>query len=171
MFAGILTAFTVIVLRAHTARPRLPVLTVILIGVAGAFVLPPSLAFLAETWRATPWLPDLPVITSGQLFIGAWVAFVVLLISNSPGRPPRVPVWTGLLAGVAMAVLLPPFLDWATGSYQRASLRADVNHCTRGMESQALPREVTNICDESITAGLCLPSETNPRCRRGSGWN
>ncbi len=162
VFVGILTALGAIVLRARALKPRLSAFKVVLIGVAGAYVIPPTLAFLDETWRATPVLPDLPVITSGQLFLGAWAAFATFLIGNRPGQPPRVPLWAGLLIGVAMAVLLPPLFDHVTGSYQRASLRADVNHCTQGMQGQIQPREITNICNEPITVGLCLPDEINP---------
>jgi hypothetical protein len=161
-FAGIITVLTVILLRSTSFGPRLSVLKVILIGLAGAYFIPLTLGFLGDTWRATPWLPELPVVTSGQLFLGAWVAFALLFIGNSKGQPRRVPIWVGFLVGVTAAVTLPPLIDWATGSYQRASLRADVNHCTRGMLGEVQPREVTNICDEPITVGLCLPGESNP---------
>lgn len=162
IFVGILSALAAITLRARAQKPRLSAFKVILIGIAGAYVVPPTLAALGATWRATPLLPDLPVVTSGQLFLGAWVAFAALLIGNRPGRPPAVPLWAGLAIGVTVACLLPPLLNHLTGSYQHVSLRADVNHCTRGMTGQVQPREVTNICDEPITVGLCLPHETNP---------
>lgn len=162
LFLGILTAMTAIVLRARAGKPRLSAITVILIGVAGAYLIPLASAFLSRAWRATPALPALPVITEGQVHIGLWTALLVLGISHRPGRPPRIPLWAGLAIGLATAILLPPLLDGVTGSYQRASLRADVNECTRGMRGQAQPREVTNICDEPITVGLCLPGEINP---------
>lgn len=161
LFIGTLTALAAITLRARALRQRLSAFKVILIGIAGAYVIPPTLAFFAEKWRATPMLPDLPVITSGQLFLGAWATFAALLIGDRPGQLPRVPLWAGLAIGVAVAAL-PPLLDRVTGSYQRVSLHADVNHCTRGMTGQVQPREVTNICDDPITVGLCLPDETNP---------
>ena len=162
VFSGILTVVFVIVQRARAGKPRLAVWKLGLIGIAAAFVIPWALALSAKAWRATPVLPALPVITFDQVFIGAWVALAVLAISHRPGRRPLVPLWAGLLTGVAFAVLLPPFLYLVTGSYQRASLRADVNHCTRGMTGQSQPREVVNICDEPIAVGLCLPGETNP---------
>jgi hypothetical protein len=162
LFAGVLAALTVVMLRSRAGKPRLSFITVMAIGIAGAYVIPPAAAFLGEFWHAQTWLPDLPVVTSGQIFIGAWVAFAVYFIANQKGQPRRVPVWAALAAGVAAAVLFPPFIDRVTGRYQNASLRADVNHCTRGMLGQVQPREATNICDEPITVGLCMPGETNP---------
>jgi hypothetical protein len=162
VLVGIVTALSTVVLRFQAGKPRLSVLRLVLIGVAGAYLVTPALAFLAKAWRGTPWLPALPEITSGQIFLGAWAAFAVLFIANSTKRPKRVPLWAGLLFGVAVAVLFPPLIDRLTGSYQRASLRDDVNHCTRGMMGQVQPREVANICDEPITVGLCMPGEVNP---------
>jgi len=162
IFTGILTVVAVIILRARATKPRLSLWKLALIGVAAAYGIPPILAFLEGVWRATPWLPDLPVITSGQVFIGAWTTAVALTLTHRPGNPPRVPIWAGLLIGVVVATLLPPFLDRVTGSYQPASLRADLNHCTRGMMGQAQPGEVMNICDEPIVVGLCMPDERNP---------
>ena len=162
VFSGIVTVVFVIVQRARAGKPRLSVWKLGLIGIAAAYVIPWSLTLAAEAWRATPELPALPFISFDQVFIGVWVAIVVLAFSHRPGGRPRVPLWAGLLSGIAFAVLLPPFLDWATGSYQRASLRTDVNQCTRGMTGQVQPREIVNICDEPIAVGLCLPGETNP---------
>lgn len=162
VFIGILSVLTAIILRARASRPRFSLLTLVLIFVVAAYGIPPAFAFLIETWRGQPWLPDLPVITSGQLFLGAWAGFAALLIGSSKSRPARVPLWAGLLVGVAVATLFPPFIDWATGSYQRNSLRTDVNHCTRGMTGKVQPREVANSCDEPITVGLCMPHEINP---------
>ncbi|MCG6114343.1 MAG: hypothetical protein MEQ84_04020 [Mesorhizobium sp.] len=162
IFVGILTALSAVLLRSRAQKPRLSVFKLSLIGVAGAYLIPPAAAFLVGTWHAQPWLPDLPVVTPGQFFLGAWTAFAILLISQRKGQPPRVPLWAGLLAGVATAVLFPPFIDWATGSYQNTSLRSDVNHCTRGMRGKVQPSEVTNTCDEPITVGLCMPGEINP---------
>lgn len=147
VFSGILTVVIVIVLRARAGKPRLAAWKLGLIGIAAAFVV--------------PWALALPV-TFDQVLIGAFVALLVLAISHRPGRRPLVPLWAGPLTGVAFAVLLPPFLYLVTGSYQRPSLHADVNHCTRGMTGQSQPREVVNICDEPIAVGLCLPGETNP---------
>lgn len=162
VFSGILTILFVIVLRARAGKPRLPVWSLGLTGIAAAYAVPWAVALLGEIWRATPALPDLPAISFDQVFIGAWAALAVLATSHRPGRRPRVPLWAGLLSGVAVAVLLPLLLNLVTGSYQRASLRADINHCTRGMTGQTQPREVVNICEEPIIVGLCLPGETNP---------
>jgi hypothetical protein len=159
---GIVTALSAVVLRFQAGKPRLSFFRLLLIGVAGAYLVTPALAFLGEAWRATPALPALPVITSGQLFLGAWAGFAVLFVANSKTRPKRVPLWAGLLIGGAVAVLFPPLIDGLTGRYQRTSLRDDVDHCTRGMKGQVQPREATNICDEPITVGLCMPGEVNP---------
>ncbi|WP_366656756.1 hypothetical protein [Fodinicurvata sp. EGI_FJ10296] len=91
-----------------------------------------------------PWLPDLPVITSGQLFIGAWASFAVLFIGNRQGQPPRVPIWAGLLVGAATAVLLPLFPDSVTGSYQRASLRAHVRRGGRKASTVSKPHKTAH---------------------------
>jgi hypothetical protein len=162
VFGGILTVAFVIVQRVRAGKSRLSLWKLVLIGIAAAFVIPWALALAANIWRATPGLPALPVITFDQVFIGALVALAMLAIGYRPDRQPLVPLWAALLTGVAFAVLLPPFLDLVTGSYQRPSLRADVNQCTRGMTGQSQPREVVNICDEPIAVGLCLPGETNP---------
>jgi len=162
VFSGILTVAFVIVQRVRAGKPRLSAWKLGLIGIAAAFVIPWALALSAKAWRATPALPALPVVTFDQVFIGSLVALLGLAIGYRPGGRPLVPLWAGLLTGVAFAILLPPFLDFVTGAYQRPSLRADVNHCTRGMTGQVQPREVVNICDEPIAVGLCLPGETNP---------
>ncbi|RST84544.1 hypothetical protein EJC49_20280 [Aquibium carbonis] len=162
VFVGIVSALIAIVMRFQAGKPRLSVFALALIGIAGAFLVTPALAYLAQAWRATPSLPALPEITSGQMFLGAWAGFAVLFIANNTSRPKRVPLWAGLLIGVAVAALVPSFLDAVTGVYQRPSLRDDVNHCTRGMMGQVQPREATNICDEPITVGLCMPGEVNP---------
>lgn len=162
VFSGILTVLFAIVQRQRAGKPRLSAWKLGLIGIAAAFVIPWALALAAKAWRATPVLPALPVVTFDQMFIGAWVALAMLAIGHRPGRRPRVPLWAGLLTGVAFAALLPPFLYLVTGSYQRASLHTDVNHCTRGMTGQSQPREIVNICGEPIAIGLCLSGETNP---------
>ncbi len=162
VFSGLVTVVFVIVLRERAGKPRLPVWTLALIGIAAAFAIPWALALSAAAWRATPALPALPTVTFDQVFIGTLVALAVLTVSHRPNMRPRVPLWAGLLSGVAVAVVLPPLLTIATGAYQRPSLRADVNHCTRGMLDETQPREVANICDEPIAVGLCLPGETNP---------
>lgn len=161
VFSGILTAAFVIVLRARAGRPRLAVWKLALIGVAAAYLIPWALALAAMAWRAAPGLPELPYVSFDQVFIGGLVALALVGIQR-PGRRPFMPVWAGLLVGAAVAAVLPPLLYMATGSYQRPSLRQDVNHCTRGMTGEVQPREVVNICDEPIVVGLCLPGETNP---------
>lgn len=162
VFSGILTAAFAIVLRTRAGKPGLAAWKLGLIGIAAAYLIPWALTLSAEAWRAVPALPALPVVTFDQVFIGTLVALAMLAIGHRPGGRPLVPLWAGLLTGVAFAVLLPPFLDWVTGSYQRPSLRADVNHCTRGMMGEVQPREIVNICEEPIAVGLCLPGETNP---------
>src|SRR5262245_928703 len=133
VFSGILMVVFVIVLRTRAGKPRLSAWKLGLIGIVAAFVIPWALALSAEAWRATPALPALPAITFDQVFVGVFVALFVLAISHRPGLRPAVPLWAGLLTGVAFAVLLPPFLNHVTGAYQRPSLRTDVNQCTRGM--------------------------------------
>src|SRR5690606_3588110 len=140
----VLTALAAIGLRARALKTGLSTSKVVLIGIAGALIVP-TLAVIGEAWRATPLLPNLPLITSGQLVLGASAAFAALLIGSRPGQPPRGPLWAGRLVGVATATLLPPLIAQATGSYQRASLRTDVNQRTRGIKGQVQPREVTNI--------------------------
>ena len=162
VFSGLATVAFVIVLSLRAGKPRLPVWALALIGIGAAFAIPWALALSAAAWRATPALPTLPVVTFDQVFIGVLVALAVLALSHRPNRRPRLPLWAGLLSGAAVAIVLPPLLDLATGAYQRPSLRADVNHCTRGMLGETQPREVANICDEPIAVGLCLPGETNP---------
>ena len=162
VFSGLLTVLFVIVHRVRAGKPRLPVWKLVLIGIAAGFLIPWALALLASLWRSVPGLPALPAINFDQVFIGGLVALFVFAVSHRPGSRPRVPLWACLLSGAAVAVLLPPFLYLVTGSYQRPSLRVDVNQCTRGMTGQVQPREVENICDEPIAVGLCLPGETNP---------
>ncbi|GAA5073798.1 hypothetical protein GCM10023209_20120 [Roseibacterium beibuensis] len=161
VFFGILAVVAVIVLRARAAKPRLSVFRLALIGVAAAYVIPPSLAFLMGQWAAVSWLPGPPTVTGDQVFIAALVSVFALALQQ-PGKPPSVPLWAGILIGVAVAAFLPPLLDLATGRYQNASLRADVTHCTRGMTGQVQPREVSNLCDFDIVVGLCMPGEVNP---------
>ncbi len=162
MFSGLATVLFVSVLRVRAGKPRPPLWALALIGIAAAFAMPWALALAAAAWRATPALPALPVVTFDQVFIGVLVALAVLTVSHRLNSRPRVSLWAGLLSGAAVAVVLPPLLDLATGAYQRPSLRADVNHCTRGMLGEVQPREVANICDEPIAVGLCLPGEINP---------
>ena len=162
VFAGVATALFVIVLRARAAKPRWPAWKLAVAGLVAAFVLPWALALLASAWRATPGLPELPFVSFDQVFVGALVALLLLGLGRLPGGRPLVPLWAGLLAGVAVAALLPSVLHMATGSYQRASLRPDANRCTQGMLGEVQLREVTNICGEPIAVGLCLPGEINP---------
>src|SRR5690606_4866731 len=111
VFSGILTIAAGIVLRARAGKPGLSGWKLGLIGIAAAYVIPWALALLAEAWRATPLLPALPVVTFDQMFIGALVALALLSTGHRSGRRPLVPLWVGLLTGVAFAVLLPPLLD------------------------------------------------------------
>lgn len=162
VFIGILTVFAVVILRLRALKPRLSLLRLLLIGVAAAYVVPPVILLFAQVWRSTPWLPELPTVTSGQIFLGGFAAVAAITLSQQPGQPPRLPIWAVLLIAVTVAFGLPRALDWATGSYQNASLRSDVNYCARGMTGQVQPQEVTNACVFAITVGLCLPTEMNP---------
>ena len=161
-FSGIMTVLFVIVWRVRAGKLRLPVWKLALIGIAAAFVIPWALALSAQVWRSVPGTPDLPFVSFDQVFIGALVALLVYAASHRPGRTPRVPLWASLMSGAVVAIALPPVLFLATGTYQRPSLRSDVNHCTRGMTGQVQPRDLENICDEPIVVGLCLPGEINP---------
>ena len=161
-FSGIMTVLFVIVWRVRAGKLRLPVWKLALIGIAAAFVMPWALALSAQAWRSVPGMPDLPFVSFDQVFIGALVALLVYAASHRPGRRPRVPLWASLMGGAVVAIALPPALFLATGTYQRPSLRSDVNHCTRGMTGQVQPRDIKNICDEPIVVGLCLPGELNP---------
>jgi hypothetical protein len=162
MFFGIVAVLFAMILRARALKPRLAVWQLALIGGTAAYVIPPSLLVAAGFWARIPWLPALPSVTFGQVFLGVFATGAVLTLTQRPGAPPPVPLWAGLLTGVLVAAGLPPLIDRTTGSFQTASLRADVNHCTRGMTGQVQPREVTNTCDFAITVGLCLPGEVNP---------
>lgn len=162
LFIGIVTVLAIIILRARVEKPRLPVWQMILAGVAAAYVVPYALLFLAAAWRAVPGLPALPTVTGGQVFLGVFATGAALTLTHRPGTPPKVPLWAGVLIGVAFAALFPPLIDRATGRYQNASLRADVSACMQGMAGQLQPREVANGCDFPITVGLCLPGEVNP---------
>lgn len=163
LLAGIVTVLTVMVWRAQALMPSLPFTRLLLVGIAGAYLVPPALGFIGELWRSHDSLPALPNVTHGAVFLGAWTAFAALFIGNTKAKPRRVPLWAGALVGIATAVLAPPLIDRLTGSYQHLSLLADVNHCTKGMLGQVKPREVVNICDQPITVGLCLPGEINPK--------
>lgn len=162
VFCAIATGLLVIVLRSRAGMARLAAWKLALAALAGGFVIPWTIRIFAAAWRATPGLPDLPFVSFDQVFVGSLVAIFLLATGMRPGGSPRVPLWAGLTAGVVIAALLPGALFMATGSYQRSSLRPDVNRCTQGMLGQVQPREVTNTCDEPITVGLCLPGELNP---------
>ncbi|WP_223476417.1 hypothetical protein [Oricola indica] len=162
VFSGILTIVIVILQRARAGRPSLSAWKLLAIGIVAAFVIPWAIKLSAMAWREVPFLPALPEVNFDQVFIGSFVAVLVLSLSHRPGKRPRVPLWGALVAGLAFAFLLPPFLYLVSGSYQRSSLRADLNHCTQGMTGEVQPRGVVNICDEPIAVGLCMPGETNP---------
>ena len=135
MFSGLATVVFVSVLRMRTGRPRLPLWALALIAIAAAFVIPWALALAAEPWRAAPALPALPTVTFDQVFIGALVALAVLTVGHRPNMRPRVPLWAGL--SPAWRRNRAAAADRMDGRYQRPSLRADVNHCTRGMKGRS----------------------------------
>lgn len=148
-------------------KRRLPMWGVVLVGVAAAYVGPPVFALVQNVWRSVPGLPH---ITGGAALFGLWVALVALLMFERKGQPRRVPIWAGIVLALVAAVAVPPLIDRVSGTYQRMSLRADVNGCARwaaggsaGAAGTAAPvRLATNICDYPITVGLCLPHEQNP---------
>jgi hypothetical protein len=156
---GIVTAFLVRVLFRPKDGRRIPLWGAALIGVVAVLAGLPALGWVLAQWRATPWLPE---ITEGALFIGLWVTGVAAFVFERKDADRRVPIWVAVLAGAVATVTVPPLIDAMTGSYQRASLRANVNHCTEGMLGKVRPREVTNTCDFPITVGLCMATEENP---------
>lgn len=162
IFSGIFAVALLAVLRIRAGKPRPAFWMLVLFGVAAAYVIPHALRLAAEAWRNADGLPALPVVTFDQVFFGSWVLFLVLLLTNRPGKKPRLSFWTALTVAVAFALLLPPILFQTTGNYSRLSLRADVNHCTRGMTGEVQPNTVVNTCDEPIAVGLCMPGEVNP---------
>lgn len=138
-----------------------PVPVALVLGIGLAMALPLVLPHVLPTIRAV-WLGlGLPPLTGGAVFIGAWVA--VLLASFLPRARP---IWQRSVIAVAVGLVaaygVPPLMDAATGRFNNASLRADVNHCTDGMVGRVQPRVVTNTCAEEIVVGLCLPGERNP---------
>ncbi|ASP19023.1 hypothetical protein ANTHELSMS3_00299 [Antarctobacter heliothermus] len=159
IFWGIVTAVVVRALVNRSGTRRLPLWGAALVGIAMAWLGMPVLAGAQDLWRSTPWLPE---VTGGALFIGGWVAMIAAVLFERKGAPRRVPLWVAALAGGVATFAVPPLLDAVTGSYQRASFRADVNNCTHGMLGQVQPQDVTNTCDFPITVGLCLPTEQNP---------
>lgn len=161
IFLGLVGAGLSWVLAKRSGAPRrLPFWGVLLIGIVSAYVGPPVLSLLQDLWRLIPGTPE---ITQGAVFIGLWVALVVLFVFGRKDHPRRVPVWAAVVVGIVAALVVPPFLDWVTGSYQNASLRADVNQCTNWTPGEGTRYQVTNICDYSISVGLCLPDEKNPK--------
>lgn len=138
---------------------RLPFWGTIIIGVVAAYIGPPVFAMVQGAWRAVPGLPE---ITGGAVFLGLWVALVALMLFERKGQPRRVPIWAGIMIAVVAMLVLPPLMDRVTGAYQRMSLRSDVNACARWKIGEDTLRQATNICDHSITVGLCMPDEKNP---------
>ncbi|MBI1415831.1 MAG: hypothetical protein GC146_01280 [Limimaricola sp.] len=145
--------------RRSETRWRIPLWGCALIGAAAAIAGPPVFAVVQQAWRASPFLPD---VTPGMAFIGLWAGLAALTLFERKGQPRRVPIWAGLLVAIVAAFGVPPLIDRASGSYQEASLRTDVNRCTTGMLGEVQPRRVTNVCDFPITVGLCMPGELNP---------
>lgn len=162
LLTGILTIIAIAILRERAGKPRLKLWKLALAGIAAAYVIPLAVSALAGALRAVPGLGGRHVLTVDQVYIAAFVIILVLAFDKRPGKPPRLPLWAGLLAGIAAALLLPPLLNLATGSYQRPSLRADLNHCMQSGPEGAPLDQITNACDEPITVGLCLPGEVNP---------
>jgi hypothetical protein len=156
---GVLTAILGrLAVNRRIAPRRLPLLGIIALALVGAFAGPPVFLVVRDLWLGA----GLPHFTGGAAFIGAWLAAIALFVFERKGQPRRVPIWVAVVVGFGGAIFVPPLIDRVTGTYQNASLRADVNHCTSGMTGQVQPRSVTNTCDEPITVGLCMPGEVNP---------
>ncbi|MGI3184892.1 hypothetical protein [Nioella aestuarii] len=156
-FFGITGA--VIAFAATRSRGGIRFWQLVLVGLASAYVLPHVFAWIQPRWRAVPWLPD---ITGGMVFIGGWFALFALTMFEQKGQPRRVPIWAGLLFATCMAFIVPAVVNQLTGAYQRASLRDDVNACVRYAPGEDGVLEATNLCDQEIVVGLCLPNEHNP---------
>ncbi|GAB5449523.1 hypothetical protein [Gymnodinialimonas sp.] len=155
---GIVLGFTFSVLARRLWGRQIFVPVALALGVGAAYALPLTGPALTRAWAAT----GLPHLTGDAIFIGLWCALLVvaLLPKGRLGGWGRAGV--GVITLFATAYGVPLLLDRATGTYQNASLHADVNHCTDGMLGQVQPRAVTNTCDTPITVGLCLPGEVNP---------
>lgn len=155
---GFVLGFTLSVVVKRVWRRQLFVPLALGLGIALAYVLPFAGPALSRGWNAL----GLPPLSGGAIFIGLWCA--ALVVSFLPKA--RLGGWgkagVGILTLFIAAYGVPPLLDRVTGTYQAASLRADVNHCTEGMLGQVQPRAATNICDTPIVVGLCLPEERNP---------
>ncbi|MEZ5797959.1 MAG: hypothetical protein R3D63_11045 [Paracoccaceae bacterium] len=162
LFFGLVAVVLALHGRARRGRPRPPLWHLALAALAGAYVVAPALAVAVRQWRAVPGLPALPVITSGQAFLGVWVAALAYFLARPKDGPPRLPLWGAALIGAGAALAVPPLLDATTGRYQPLSLREDLNRCYRSATNAAGLQEVTNICDEPIVVGMCLPGERNP---------
>ncbi|MEP0522137.1 MAG: hypothetical protein ABJO09_14965 [Hyphomicrobiales bacterium] len=138
---------------------RLPFWGAVLIGIIGAYIGPPLFSAAQELWLSIPGVPE---ITQGAFFIGLWVALVAITLFERKDQSRRVPVWAGVAVGFLAALLVPPLMDWLTGSYQNASLRTDVNQCSNWTPGKGTQFHVINTCDYPIVVGLCLPDEKNP---------
>lgn len=151
-------------LKRHDGQRRLPFWVVIAIGIVAAYLGPPLFAVVKS---ALSFVPGMSRLTETSVIFGLWVALISLVMFETKGQPRRVPIWVGLSIALVATFAVPPLLDRVTGIYQNASLRPNVNSCTSGMLGQSAPRQVTNICDYSISVGLCMPAEENPApCRQ-----
>lgn len=161
IFLGLFVAVLFWIFANRSGKKRyLFFLGAVAIGITAAYLGPPVLAFLISAWLA---VPGLPVITEGAFFIGLWVALLSLTLFEHKDQRRRVPIWAGISLGFVAALVVPPFMDGISGAYQNASLRSDVNGCTRWMAGESSLYQVTNICDYSIVVGICLPNEKNPK--------
>ena len=155
----VVTFVSWMVLNPPNGPRRLPFLgaVAILVGVSylGQFLLPPLQNALREVFLFRR-------ITEGAVFIGLFVASLALFLFERKESPRRVTLWAGFGLGVIAMFEVQALLDAATGKFQDASLRVDVNRCTDGMVGQANPTEITNNCDFPVVVGLCLSNEANP---------
>lgn len=160
LFVGLLVALVVrrIVNRRYGPR-SMPFLGTALVVIFAGYTVLPAVGWGLDKWRTTS---GLPYVSFGMIFIGLWVGLIMFTAFETKGQPRRVPIWAVIVTAVFGAFAIPYAVDRATGAFQNASLRADVNQCRVGLPGTFDPRAVTNACDYAITVGLCLPGETNP---------
>lgn len=162
---GFVLGFALSLRVARRTGRRVYVPVALALGIAIAALLPYLPPLIGAAWGgiAIFWgAVGLPPLTGGAVFIGAWMAALVLIFAMKRHHPRRRLFMIGVPVFLLTAYALPPLLDRVTGSYQAASLRTDINQCTEGMLGRVQPRAVTNTCATPIVVGLCLPGEVNP---------
>lgn len=158
ILAGFPLGFLIWVMVRRIWGRRLFVPLALALGVGAAYVLPfvqPTIRLLWDTAGLAP-------LTGGAVFIGLLCGTLALSFASHGRSNLWGPSALSIAIGFGAAYGVPPLMDRVTGSYQAASLRADVNACTDGMRGQVQPRDITNTCDTAIVVGLCMPGEVNP---------